>query len=148
MSRDFFRPIDHVDVRKHNRTETRDRGIRLYCTAAVSTHGGDNARYALQVFAPLKLANGQEGRDYMIATASLSPRDLLALRAEIDVAIAEIEEVYPHATSPRYAPTPTPAKAGARRARRRLQEPPKTGSRRTRRLQKILGIHQDQDKGK
>ena len=112
MSRDFFRPIDYVDVCKHNRTETRDRGIRLYCTTAAATHGGDNARYALQVFAPLKLASGQEGRDYMIATASLSPRDLLALRAEIDAAIAEIEEVYPHATSPRYAPTPL--KAGGR----------------------------------
>ena len=147
MSRDFFRPIDHVDVRKHNRTETRDRGIRLYCTAAVSTHGGDNARYALQVFAPLKLANGQEGRDYMIATASLSPRDLLALRAEIDVAIAEIEEVYPHATSPRYAPTPA-CQGGSSSSSTAVAGAPKTGSRRTRRLQKILGIHQDQDKGK
>ena len=102
-SRDFIRPIDYVDVGKCNHTKTRDRGIRLYCTASAETHGGDNARYALQVFAPMKLANGQEGRDYVIATASLSPRDLVALRAEIDAAIAEVEEVYPHATSPRYA---------------------------------------------
>lgn len=102
-SRDFIRPIDHVDVGKYNHAETRDRGIRLYCTASAETHGGDNARYALQVFAPMKLANGQEGRDYVIATASLSPQDLVALRAEVDAAIAEVEEVYPHATSPRYA---------------------------------------------
>lgn len=53
----------------------------------------------------MKLANGQEGRDYMIATASLSPQDLVALRTEINAAIAEVEEIYPHATSPRYAPT-------------------------------------------
>jgi hypothetical protein len=102
-SRDFIRPIDHVDVGKYNHVKTRDRGIRLYCTASAETHGGDNARYALQVFAPMKLANGQEGRDYVIATASLSPQDLVALRAEVDAAIAEVEEVYPHATSPRYA---------------------------------------------
>ena len=34
---------------------------------------------------------------------SLSPQDLVALRAEIDAAITEVEEVYPHATAPRYA---------------------------------------------
>ena len=102
--RDFTRPIDHVDIGKYNYLEPEEcmRGIRLYCTASAGTHGGDNARYALQIFAPMKLTNGQEGRDYVIATASLSPRDLVALRAEIDLAIAEVEEVYPHATSPRY----------------------------------------------
>jgi hypothetical protein len=94
------------------------------------THGGDNARYALQVFAPMKLANGGEGRDYMIATASLSPQDLVALRAEIDAAIVEVEEIYPHATSPRYAPT--------HRASIKNK-----GSRRSRQPQKILGIGQD-----
>jgi hypothetical protein len=97
---DFIRPIDYVDVGKYNHTKTRDRGIGLYCTASAVTHGGDDARYALQIFAPIKLANGQEGRDYVIATASLSPQDLVALRAEIDAAISEVEEVYPHATSP------------------------------------------------
>jgi hypothetical protein len=100
-SRDFSRVIDHVDIGKYNHGETRDRGIRLYCTASAATHGGDNARYALQIFAPMKLANGREGRDYMIATASLSPRDLVALRAELDLAIAEVEEVYPVAVPAR-----------------------------------------------
>jgi hypothetical protein len=98
-SRDFFRAVEYTAVCKYNHAETRNRGIRLYCTASAVTHGGDNARYALQVFAPMKLTNGQEGRDYMIATAPLSHQDLVALRAEIDVAISEIEEVYPLATS-------------------------------------------------
>lgn len=39
MNRDFFRLIDQAVVCKHNCTETRDRGIRLYCTAAAATHG-------------------------------------------------------------------------------------------------------------
>jgi hypothetical protein len=116
-SRDFCRPIDYVSICKYNRTETRNRGIRLYCTASAVTHGGDNARYALQVFAPLKLANGQEGRDYMIATASLSPRDLVALRAEIDAAIAEVEEVYPHATAPRHDRAVSPSRPKQRGSR-------------------------------
>jgi hypothetical protein len=90
-SRDFIRPIDYVDVGKYNHTETRDRGIRLYCTASAKTHGGDNARYAMQIFAPMKLANGREGRDYVIATASLSLQDLVALRAECDATIAEVD---------------------------------------------------------
>lgn len=81
MSRDFFRSIEHAEIR-NNPAEARDRGIRLYCTASAGTHGSDNERYALQVFAPMRLANGQEGR-YMIATASLAPQDLGALRAEM-----------------------------------------------------------------
>ena len=60
-SRDFIRPIDHVGISKYNHVETRDRGIRLYCTASAETHGGDNARYALQVFAPLRRYDGSEG---------------------------------------------------------------------------------------
>ncbi len=95
---DFIRHINYVEVAKYNHVETRDRGIRLYCTASASTHGGDNARYALQIFAPMKLANGQEGRDYMIATASLSPQNLVALRAEVDAAIAEIRSAASRAT--------------------------------------------------
>lgn len=91
MGRDFVRLVDHVDIGKYNHAETRDRGIRLYCTASAEVHG-DDARYALQVFAPMKLASGQEGRDYIIATASLSRRDLVALRAEVDAAIAEIDD--------------------------------------------------------
>lgn len=110
---DFVRPIDHVDIGKYNHGGRRDRGIRLYCTASAEAHGGDNARYALQIFAPMKLASGQEGRDYVIATASLSPMDLVAVRAEIDAAIAEVGEIYPHAISPRFAGHQSPASAEA-----------------------------------
>lgn len=98
-TRDFIHPIDHVDISAYNYGENRDRGIRLYCSASPEVHGADNARYPLQIFAPLKLANGREGRDYMIATASLSRGDLVALRAEIDAAIAEIEEAAPRPAS-------------------------------------------------
>ncbi len=105
MSRDFVRPIDHVDIGAYPHGETRDRGIRLYRTASAEIHGGDNARYALQIFAPRKLANGTEGRDYLIATASLSPRDLVALHAETGAAIAEVEHVAPHALAPSHADT-------------------------------------------
>lgn len=122
MGRDFVRLIEHVDIGKSNYVETgdRDRGIRLYGTASAEVHGGDGARYALQIFAPIKLAGGRDGKDYVIATASLSPRDLVALRAEVDAAIAEVEEIYPHATSPRYAgdTAESPARRPARTKKR------------------------------
>ncbi len=73
--RDFRRPIDHIVVEQHHASGViSDRGIRLYCTASANVHGGDDARYALQVFAPVKLADGREGKHHAVATASLSPR--------------------------------------------------------------------------
>jgi hypothetical protein len=95
--KDFMRLIEYVSIGKYNHADTRERGIRLYCTASSETHGRENARCALQIFAPLQRHNGSEGRDYMIATASLSCDDLIALRAEVDAAITEINTKTPSA---------------------------------------------------
>lgn len=89
-SKDFIRPIEYVSIWKNNHGKARDRGIRLYCSASPETHGADNARYTLQIFAPLQRHDGSEGKGYMIASASLSGLDLVALGTEVDAAIAEV----------------------------------------------------------
>lgn len=50
-------------------------------------------RWALQVRAPITLANGREGNDFVIATATLNRDDLLALRGAIDASLAEAEDL-------------------------------------------------------
>jgi hypothetical protein len=87
---DFTRPIEYVSISKYSHGTIRERGVRLYCTASSETHGITSARYALQIFAPLQRHDGSEGRAYMIATASLSMDDLVAIRAEVDGAITEV----------------------------------------------------------
>lgn len=71
-SRDFTRPIEHVSISKYSHGTTRERGVRLYCTASPDVHGEDNARYALQIFAPLQRHNGSEGRAYMSCSSKPS----------------------------------------------------------------------------
>jgi hypothetical protein len=90
---DWSRPIDHVSVDAHRDIpKANDQGIRLYSTASASVHGVTSARYALQIFAPRTLRDGARGKDYMIATASLSLVDLVVLRDRIGSAIEDIKK--------------------------------------------------------
>lgn len=93
---DFYRPIAFPNVstpavRIHKvQMATRkepnkriERAIRLYCTMHATA-------WALQIRAPLSIGNGyQDGKDDVVANASLSREDLLALRAAIDEALGE-----------------------------------------------------------
>ncbi len=101
MSKEFIRPIDYVSIGKYNHAKTRDRGIRLYSTASAETHGKSNARYSMQIFAPITNINGREGKDYVIASASMSLDDLIALGAAVKDAIAEITKAKERGSHPR-----------------------------------------------
>lgn len=89
--KDFQRKIVDVSITKHNDVPDadRERSIGLTCTAAAEVHG-DEASYALQIRAQMRLANMTEGKDFAIATASLRLGDLCALRQAAGRAILEI----------------------------------------------------------
>lgn len=79
----FYRPIPYVDTIKANiKLAEHERAIRLFCDQA-------GRMWALQVRAPITLANGREGKDFMIATAKLDREDLVALRDAIDAMLTE-----------------------------------------------------------
>ena len=81
----FYCPLPHVDVMKADPKvpgADREKAIRLYCDQAGTT-------WALQVRGPIRLANGREGKDFIIAAAKMSREDLQALRAAIDETLAE-----------------------------------------------------------
>jgi hypothetical protein len=73
---DLYRVLEHVDIRKC-RSVGREPAVRFYCIQ----RGG---AWNLQVRAPITLDNGREGKDFIIATASIYREDLLALRDAID----------------------------------------------------------------
>lgn len=81
---DFYRPLPFVNIIKADKKldYEREGGIRLYCTQA-------GTAWALQVRDWIRLANGRKGKDFIIATASMSREDLLALRTAIDETLAE-----------------------------------------------------------
>lgn len=92
---DFYRPIkfDSCDIPAVRVTKTDvatregkrlERAIRLYCTQHASA-------WSLQIRSPLGIGSfgHQDGKDDVIACASLSRDDLLALRAAIDEALTE-----------------------------------------------------------
>jgi len=88
-----FRAIDHVETTLHD--PIRDRwdpgcdkdGVRLWCTASARTHGEENARWGLQVRARVKTRRGAPGKHFAIGTASMSRKDLLWLRDQINAAL-------------------------------------------------------------
>lgn len=90
---DEFRPIEFVDTTLHD--PVRDRweegddksGVRLYCTSNPLTHGEENGRWALQIFARVKTKRGGAGKHVAASTASMSRDDLLWLRSQIDAAL-------------------------------------------------------------
>lgn len=80
----FYRSLEHVRISRCDPQldVKREKGVRLYC----DQHG---AAWSLQLRSPLTLASGHEGKDFMIATASMSREDLLALRTAINEALAD-----------------------------------------------------------
>lgn len=90
---DAFRPIQFADTTLHD--PVRDRweegadksGVRLYCTSSPATHGKENGRWSLQIFARVKIKRGGRGKHFAGSTASMSREDLLWLRKMIDDAI-------------------------------------------------------------
>lgn len=76
--RDFYRPLPYIDIRRVNDAHVeRESAIRLYCATVCST-------WLLQVRALITLGNGQQGKDFIVASASLSVDDLRALRDAIN----------------------------------------------------------------
>jgi hypothetical protein len=88
MSKDAFRPIEHVETSLHDTIRERweegtdEGGVRLYCTRSPSF--GVNARWSLQVRAQMKTKRGGRGKHFAIGTASMSRADLQWLRDQIN----------------------------------------------------------------
>lgn len=83
---DFYRPMDGVRTFKSKDCE-RERAVRLYCTQWKSA-------WCLQLRAPLSLGSGSygpEGKDFVIAGASLDLKDMRALRDALSAFIVEAE---------------------------------------------------------
>lgn len=64
----------------------RDPAVRLYGT---SVHG---PTWSLQVRGPHRLANGREGKDFMVASASLGLHEMAGLRNQITHSLEEYAE--------------------------------------------------------
>jgi hypothetical protein len=73
----LYRPA-HTSIGKVNDVE-RESAIRMYCSQSGTT-------WTLQVRGPFRHhgGHGDEGKDFIVASASLSRADLLALRRAID----------------------------------------------------------------
>jgi hypothetical protein len=76
MSTDFYQPVKYGSITKV-KDVPRVRAIRLYCEQA----GGS---WGLQIRAPLNLQNRKEGKDFIVAHATLHREDLEALRDAIN----------------------------------------------------------------
>lgn len=87
--RDEFRPIEFVETTLHDPVRERweegddKSGVRLYCTANPRTHGEENGRWSLQIFARVKTKRGGAGKHFATNTASMSREDLAWLRDQI-----------------------------------------------------------------
>ncbi len=81
-SPEFYRPLVHASITKVDakHLDNLEPGIRLYCTQR-------GLSWSLQVRDFVRLANGQHGKDFIVASASQSRKDLLELRAAIDEAL-------------------------------------------------------------
>lgn len=93
-SGEFWREIAHLAIERGYMTQGQAsgaRGVRLYSTASAAVHGLENARYALQLRAPLRRARGGDSNQQMIATASLSRDALVDLRDALTAAIKTID---------------------------------------------------------
>jgi hypothetical protein len=85
--RDYYKPHKRVRIFKVDYAG-RERGIRLY-----STQYGES--WSLQVRGPLGVGNQglRDGKDFVVADASLSVEDMKELRAEITAFLQEIGEL-------------------------------------------------------
>lgn len=82
MSGQFYACSDLVRIFKINGVD-RERAVRFYCEMS-------DAAWALQLRAPMSLGgnHGPEGKDFVIAHATLDRAELVALRDAIDEALA------------------------------------------------------------
>jgi hypothetical protein len=96
---DEFRPIEFVETSLHDPVRERweagadTAGVRLYCTSSPLTHGAENGRWSLQIFARVKTKRGGVGKHFAGSTASMAREDLLWLRAMIDGALRKVRKV-------------------------------------------------------
>ncbi len=82
---DFGRKVRCADVSRVNPDIPREREVRVYCVQS-----GPDSAWCLQVRAPLKTANGREGKDFMVASANyLSREDMMAIRDAINAELAQ-----------------------------------------------------------
>jgi hypothetical protein len=72
-----------ADIKAVDKVE-RESGIRAYCEQWKSY-------WVLQVRGPMRLRNGREGKDFIVATAFLEREQMLALRDAIDLLLADAE---------------------------------------------------------
>lgn len=84
MAEQFYRPLKYIEATKHRPKDMpdRERAIRLYCTQSGS-------RWTLQLRTPVKLDNGRDGVDFIVAGASLDRDALMALRDACDRLLAD-----------------------------------------------------------
>jgi len=78
----FYRPVVHAGSMVVKNVE-REQAIRLYCEQS-------GTAWLLQVRGPQRLGfGGREGKAFMVAGATLTRDDMVALREAIDALLAE-----------------------------------------------------------
>lgn len=82
---ELYRPLDGVRIRKVLRVD-RERAVRFYSEQM-------GLMWALQLRAPMTVGNGEDGRDFVVAHASLVEEDLIELRDAIDTALKAAQEL-------------------------------------------------------
>jgi hypothetical protein len=80
MSGQLYKRV-RADIKTVDKVE-RESGIRAYCEQWKSI-------WALQVRGPMRLRNGREGKDFIVATAFLDREEMRALRDAIDLLLAD-----------------------------------------------------------
>lgn len=83
MSNEFYRPVN-ANVLAVTGVEP-ERAIRLYCT-----HAFNGGTWELQVRAPQRLANGNLGKTFFVATATIERDDLVALQDAINTELQQV----------------------------------------------------------
>lgn len=81
----FYRAVRTADARKVKGVDP-EPAIRTYCEMTCRA-------WALQVRAPLLLANGAVSKDFVVAHAHLNREDLIALRDALNDLIADADEI-------------------------------------------------------
>jgi hypothetical protein len=75
--KEFFRAVEWATAEKVNYAD-RERGVRLY------RYQRSPDDWLLQVRTPMRLRNGEDGRDFIVASAHLDREQLTELRDAID----------------------------------------------------------------
>jgi hypothetical protein len=83
-SAEFYQPTKRIRIMKASGAKDFERAIRLYCSQF-------NATWELQIRGPngIGYAGMADGKDNLVANASLTKQELIALRDAIDAALAD-----------------------------------------------------------